>query len=80
MVLEYVGSENEENPTEDPAKEFTVNNLLGYMLKRANYQSNPSVAVIGKLLESSQPVEQGNMIFLKTIAHKYKNNVCTKLA
>ena len=80
MVLEYVESENEENPTEDPADEFTVNNLLGYLLKRSNYRANPSVAAIGKSLELSQSVEQGNVIFLKTTTHKYKNNTYTKLA
>ena len=52
MLLQYVEAENDNNPSE----EFSVNNLFGYLLKRANYHSNPKVAAIGKLLELSQPL------------------------
>ena len=65
MCLQYVDKENADNPTED---EFTINNLLGYLLKRANYHSNPKVAAIGKLLELSQPVEQGHFDVNQAVA------------
>ena len=56
MCLQYVDKENTDNPDE----EFTINNLLGYLLKRVNYHPNPKVADIGKKLEENKPIEQGN--------------------
>ena len=56
LCLQYVDKENTDNPDE----EFTINNLLGYLLKRVNYHQNPKVADIGKKLEENKPIEQGN--------------------
>ena len=58
MCMQYVEKENEDRT--DDQEEFTINNLLGYLVKRANYHSDPKVAVIGKALEENQPFDQGH--------------------
>ena len=56
MCLQAVDEENAGKSDE----EYTMNKLLGYLLRRFNYHSNPKVADIGYKLEENKPIDQGD--------------------
>ena len=57
-LKDFVNKQNEKRS--DSEEEFTITNLLGYLLKKENHLTDKKVAEVGRRLMNNQPLEEAS--------------------